>query len=413
MTSAEGYLLTGLAVSGNTLFGSTSEGGGISESGEGAIYSLPTSGGTPTLLTENLGGPCDLIISNGTLYGETVDSSSLFSFPASGGTPTSLAPIVGGPGGNLILSGTTLYGTIPAGEGNPNGAVFALPLGLVTTTISLTSSHVPVYFTQHVTLTATLAAAGGTPTGTITFYDNGDAISPAQPLVAGAASFTDTTLPIGSNSITATYSGDANFASSTSASALIATVRADRTGTTPTIVSATASASTHAYTIAASVIGADTGPGGAAGLKYTWTAIRLPAGAKTPTFNVNGTKAAKNIIAHFSKDGGYVLRCEVKNAAGTAVTTDVSVTVSQKATSLKIEPHAAHIAKDATLQYTGTVLDQFGHPMRTAPALTYLVAAGDGSISSTGLFSATSIAGPVTIELEADGLSGTVGAVVG
>jgi hypothetical protein len=41
------------------------------------------------------------------------------------------------------------------------------------------------------------------------------------------------------------------------------------------------------------------------------------------------------------------------------------------------------------------------------------VEGGPGSISPTGLFSATSIAGPVTIELEADDLTGTVGAFVG
>jgi hypothetical protein len=58
------------------------------------------------------------------------------------------------------------------------------------------------------------------------------------------------------------------------------------------------------------------------------------------------------------------------------------------------------------------VLDQFNHPMWTPQPLTFLVAAGSGSITPTGLFSATSIAGPVTIELEADGLTSTVRAVV-
>ena len=194
----------------------------------------------------------------------------------------------------------------------------------------------------------------------------------------------------------------------TTPSGLIAAVRPPP----PTILSTTPSASTHGYTIAASVIGADSGPGGAAALKYYWTAIHVPSGAKMPTFNINGTNAAQNIIARFSKDGGYILQCEVKNASGSAVTTDVAVAVSQKAASIKIEPHDAHLAKHGTEQYTGTVLDQFGHPMRTAGPLTYLVKSGPGSITSTGLFSATPIAGPVTIELEADGLTGTVAAIV-
>jgi uncharacterized repeat protein (TIGR03803 family) len=365
-----------------------------------------------------------LVLSGSTLYGVTqsLDANGLgevFSLPTSGGTPTLLAQLNSLPS-DQFLSGNTLYGTIANGGANSDGEVFSLVLPAiavapVSPTISLTSSHLPVYQRQRVTLTATVASAdeaSGTPTGTITFYDNGTAISTAQTLTDGAASFNDTTLPIGSNSITASYSGDANFASATTASALIATVRPAPTGTTPTITSATTSASTHGYTVAATVIGADAGPGGAAALKYSWTAIHLPSGAKMPTFNLNGTNAAKNVIARFSKDGGYILQCEVKNAAGNAATADVLVTVSQKATSLRIEPHDAHIAEDATLQYAGTVLDQFNHPMRTPQTLTFLVASGPGSINSTGLFSATSIAGPVTIELEADDLTGEASVAV-
>jgi autotransporter-associated beta strand protein len=279
------------------------------------------------------------------------------------------------------------------------------------TKITLTSSRVKSYKGEAVTLTASVDAVGDSmapPTGTVTFYDNGKAIGKAQQMTDGTGNFCDLKLPVGSNSLTATFNGDATFAPVTTTSAMIVTVRQRP----PTITSATASVSTHGRTIAASVIGADTGPGGAAGLKYFWTAVHLPAGAKKPTFNVNGTNAARNIVARFGKSGGYVLRCEVKNASGGAVTTDVSVTVGQKATYLKIEPRGAHIPKDGTEQFAGTVLDQFDHPMRAPQTLTYRVASGPGSISSTGVFSATSTAGPVTIELEADGLSDTVGAIV-
>ncbi len=281
------------------------------------------------------------------------------------------------------------------------------------TAITLTSSHVPVYQGQHVTLTATVVSTGedatGTPTGSVQFYDNGTVIGSPQTVADAEARFDDTTLPIGSNSITATYSGDPTFASSSTASALIATVDA----APPTVVSTTPSASTHGHTIAASVIAADSGPGGTTGLKYIWTAIHLPAGAKMPTFNVNGTNAASSIIARFSKAGGYIFQCEVKNASGEAITTDVLVDVDQTATSLKIEPHHAHLPKSAKLQFAGTVLDQFGHPMWTAQPLTFILASGYGSISSAGLFSASSIPGPVMIALEADNLTARVAAIIG
>ena len=50
--------------------------------------------------------------------------------------------------------------------------------------------------------------------------------------------------------------------------------------------------------------------------------------------------------------------------------------------------------------------------MRTAQTLTYLVSSGPGSISSAGLFTANSTAGPVTVELEADGLADSIAAIV-
>ena len=106
-----------------------------------------------------------------------------------------------------------------------------------------------------------------------------------------------------------------------------------------------------------------------------------------------------------------IIRSEVKNAAGNAATTDITVTVSQTATSLRIEPHDARIAPNATLQFTGAVLDQFNHPL-PGQSLTFRLSSGAGSISPTGLFSASAVAGPVTIELEADDLLGTVSAIV-
>jgi autotransporter-associated beta strand protein len=277
-------------------------------------------------------------------------------------------------------------------------------------TISLTSSHLPVYQGEHVTLKATIAASG-TPTGTVTFYDGGKAIGTAS-LGGTAATFNDTTLPVGFDSITATYSGDANLASATTASSLVASVRAFHPGAIPTITTATSTASTNGRTIVLSVTGADSGPGGAAGLRYTWTAIHLPGGAKVPTFSHNGINAAQDVLAEFTKAGGYILRCETKNAAGNAATTDISVIVSQTATAMRIEPHHAHTAENSTLQYRATVRDQFNHLMRTDQTIAFRIASGVGSISPAGLFSAGSIAGPVEIEVESDGLATTVYAVV-
>ncbi len=87
------------------------------------------------------------------------------------------------------------------------------------TTTTLASSANPSVFGQTVTYTATVAAAGpgaGAPTGTATFTVDGTA-RPAVTLAGGQATLAVTNLTVGSHTISAAYSGDSNFAPSTSA----------------------------------------------------------------------------------------------------------------------------------------------------------------------------------------------------
>jgi len=85
------------------------------------------------------------------------------------------------------------------------------------TTTTLTSSANPGVFGQSVTYTATVSPGSGSgiPTGTVTFLDGATSIGTGT-LVNGAATLTLSVLAVGSNPITATYSGDTNFLTSTS-----------------------------------------------------------------------------------------------------------------------------------------------------------------------------------------------------
>jgi Big-like domain-containing protein len=85
------------------------------------------------------------------------------------------------------------------------------------TTTTLTSSVNPSSFGQPVTLTAKVTNTSSTiPTGTVTFK-NGSAIMATEELNAsGVATFTASMLPVGSDSLTASYSGDAANSRSTS-----------------------------------------------------------------------------------------------------------------------------------------------------------------------------------------------------
>ncbi len=91
---------------------------------------------------------------------------------------------------------------------------------LTATATALTSSANPSNFGQAVTFTATVTAQPGfdkgTPTGMVSFLDGATNIGNSPLNGSGVATLTTSTLPVGTNSITATYSGDTNFSPSAS-----------------------------------------------------------------------------------------------------------------------------------------------------------------------------------------------------
>jgi len=83
--------------------------------------------------------------------------------------------------------------------------------------VSLSSSLNPAASGQAVTLTATVAPAGGSgvPTGTVTFL-NGSVTLGVATLSGDTATWSTTSLTVGNDSITASYSGDRYFAAGSS-----------------------------------------------------------------------------------------------------------------------------------------------------------------------------------------------------
>ena len=138
------------------------------------------------------------------------------------------------PTGKATLSTSTLavgshsitasYGgaTTPAFSNSASSPVTVTitPAPIISTTTTVSTSAVGGTATAgtSITLTATVTPASGTisPTGTVTFADNATTIGTGT-LTSGKATFTTTTLAVGSHSITAAYGGAATFSSSTSA----------------------------------------------------------------------------------------------------------------------------------------------------------------------------------------------------
>jgi hypothetical protein len=84
---------------------------------------------------------------------------------------------------------------------------------------TLSSSVNPSVFGQVVTFTATVTAVApgsGTPSGTVNFMDGTTVIASGTLDSTGTATFTTSTLSVGTHAIKAAYAGDADFAASTS-----------------------------------------------------------------------------------------------------------------------------------------------------------------------------------------------------
>ena len=103
--------------------------------------------------------------------------------------------------------------TVALGSGSGSVTIAQAP----TTTALAASSTTPVAGAS-VTLTATVASTtSGTPTGTVNFFNGATPLnSTPAPLSGGIATLTLNTLPVGTLSLVAVYSGDIDFTSSSS-----------------------------------------------------------------------------------------------------------------------------------------------------------------------------------------------------
>lgn len=125
-------------------------------------------------------------------------------------------------------SAPNTYPIVPGAVGaNVGNYTLVVTNGTLTVTqatpvIQLSTSATSGYSdTTNITLTATLTSpTSGTPTGAVTFYAGSTSLGTA-PLSGSTAVLTTMELPVGADSVTASYSGDMNFSAATSSSVLI------------------------------------------------------------------------------------------------------------------------------------------------------------------------------------------------
>jgi hypothetical protein len=171
---------------------------------------------------------------NPSLIGQAIIFTATVS-PPSGGTPTGTVQFKSQPGAVLLATATLnggsasfttqfstsgLHYVYAAYSGDANclsstSASVAQKVNEFPTSTVVTSNLNPSNLGQSVTFAATVTSSYGTPTGTITFRRGATALGTIA-LTGNTASFSTSALNAGTNSINAVYSGDANFATSTS-----------------------------------------------------------------------------------------------------------------------------------------------------------------------------------------------------
>lgn len=226
-------------------------------------------------------------------------------------------------------------------------------LNKASTATSLSSSQNPATVGQSVTVTATIAVVSpgaGSPSGTVAFDDNGTAIGgcASQPVSGGQATCTTSALSAGSHPITAVYSGDSNYAGSTSDTLTqtvtkIATTTSLSSSANPSVVGQPVT-----YTAAVSPVP----DGGTVAFTDGGAAIggcgSVTVGANTGTATCRVTYTATgghNIAAAYSGDGTY--------AGSSSNTVNQTVNKASTTTSLTSSPNPAIAGQHVT--YTATV----------------------------------------------------------
>jgi hypothetical protein len=351
---------------------------------------------TTTTLASNL---------NPAAFGQSIIFTATIQSPA--GTSAS--------GTVTFLDGTTTLGTAPVSSNSAQLAVasflpgshsitaqcsgdanlsastssaFSQTINQASTSATVTSSANPAAFGQSVIFIVKVQSpSSGTPTGTVRLLDGGTSLGSSALSSNGTAQFTVNSFSLGSHSITATYSGDANF--SGSASATLAQVVNQASTTTSLSSSANPSSYGQSVTFTASVVPSF---GGAPTGTVTFMDGSVQIGTATVSANVASLTTATtalsarshSITASYSGDANFgassAALSQVVNGAATTTTLVSSLDPSVAGQSVNL---TATVSSAVSGTQTGTV--SFYLDGSTTPAQSSAISGGTATFSTNSL----------------------------
>jgi hypothetical protein len=226
-------------------------------------------------------------------------------------------------------------------------AALSETVNIASSTTALAASANPAIAGKPLTLTATVSTNGGTAAGTVNFYNGTTLLGAGTLNGAGAATFTSSTLPVGSYSITAAYQGNANDTASTSAALSLTVIQAT---TSTKLVSSNPSVQvTASVTFTATVSGNGGTPTGS---------VTFMDGSNTlGSVAVNGTGVAAYTTASLAVGSHNITAVyggDANDASSTSTVVTENVTAYASQTSLVASSTSINTDQELTLLTTTT-----------------------------------------------------------
>jgi hypothetical protein len=270
------------------------------------------------------------------------------------------------------------------------------------TTTSLSASATQATSGQAITFTATVApkSGSGTPTGTVAFSDGSTQIGTVSLNSSASATFDVSTLSVGSHSIAATYSGDANFAASTSAPVAVTISAPAKISTTASVRASSAQLTAGQNVTFTAAVAPESGTGVPTGSitfldgQSQLGVVALNAGAASCS-SASLAVGTHTITAAYSGDSNY--------AASTSAALTVTVTAAPAADySLTMSSSALTVAQGSSGNLTVTVTPQNGFKQAVGFTCSGLPVGGSCTFNpQTVTPAAGAVSATVTVQLPA------------
>jgi len=300
----------------------------------------------------------------------------------SGGTPSAQppanqCPFASGTSGVIgfdssVFDATTGYNLVTGlGSVNLNNLVAAWDATRTATTLSISPSTASANLNQSVTFTATLTfTSTAPPLGNIFLFNNSSANTFGTVALTaadnGVATFSTTALPVGTNTITASYNGD-GLNSPSNASAVTVTVAQPgfTLGAAPASASVSAGNSTSPITVTVNAVGGFSS-------QVTFSCSGLPAGATCSAINpVAGsgtTMVTISTAANMALPTGATTVTVTGTSGSLTSTTTLSLTVTATNQSFTLTPgnsgtYTVTDGQTATVQIAFAGVNGFNLPL--------------------------------------------------